>query len=72
LEETDDHDGLGVFNRGSDHGKTAPENHHRGEPEARLDIVKRQVGWHLANDVSRRPSVRWVQHVLKQHRLTQQ
>uniref|UniRef100_A0A1Y1L610 Uncharacterized protein n=1 Tax=Photinus pyralis TaxID=7054 RepID=A0A1Y1L610_PHOPY len=40
------------MNRRSDHGETSPENHHGREPEARLDIVKGQVGRHLTNDIA--------------------
>lgn len=52
LKEADRHDGLGVAGRGGDHGEGAPEEHHEGEPDARLDVLEGQVRWDLAQDIS--------------------
>lgn len=52
LEEANGHDGLGFVHRGGDHGEAAPEEHHGGEPDARLDVVEREVGRDLAQDVA--------------------
>lgn len=52
LEEANGHDGLGFVHRGGDHGEAAPEEHHGGKPDAWLDVVEREVGWDLAQDVA--------------------
>lgn len=52
LEEADGHDGARVVHGGRHHGQAAPEDHHEREPDARLDVVQRQVGWDLAEHVA--------------------
>lgn len=52
LEEANGHDGLRAMHRGGDHGETAPEEHHGGEPDAWLDIVERKVGRDLAYNIA--------------------
>lgn len=52
LEEANGHDGLGVVHRGGDHGEAAPEEHHGGEPDAWLNVVEREIGRNLAQDIA--------------------
>lgn len=52
LEEANGHDGLRVVHRGGDHGEAAPEEHHGWEPDAGLDIVEREVGRDLAQNIA--------------------
>lgn len=52
LEEANDHDGLGLVDRGRDHGEAAPDEHHRGEPDTWLDIVQGEVRRDLAQHVA--------------------
>lgn len=52
LEEADRHDRARVVYRGSHHGQPSPGQHHAGEEDPRPDIVQRQVGGDLAQDIA--------------------
>jgi hypothetical protein len=38
--------------RGRHHSEPTPEKHHGGEPDARLDIVEREIGRDLTQDIA--------------------